>query len=113
MRTIKDIRRQNLRYVINARFGGVTNRMAKQTGIAQMQLARVFLNSSNRREMGERLARRIEKACQLEEGWIDQDHAKVDAIGVKLELLDVQSRMAVEAIIDALLGEDRTRAVAG
>ena len=80
--------------------------MAKQTGIAQMQLARICLKSSNRRDMGEKLARRIETACHLEEGWMDQDHAKVDSIGVKLGLLDVGARLAVEAVIDALLRQN-------
>ena len=51
--------------------------MAKQTGIAQMQLARIFLKSRQPYEVGDRLARRIEEACNLEP-WMDTDHSRSD-----------------------------------
>ena len=62
MRTSQEIRRENLRYLITTKYNGVANRMAKDTGIAQMQIARVFLKTKNSREVGEVLARRIEEA---------------------------------------------------
>ena len=103
MKTSQEIRRENLRYLINIKYNRVANQMAKDTGIAQMQIARVFLKTRNRREVGEVLARRIEKACSLETGWMDNIHAQGDAIMGRLDFLDVQDRQAVEAIIDAML----------
>ena len=103
MRTSQEIRRENLRYLIQTKYNGVANQMAKDTGIAQMQIARVFLKTKNSREVGEVLARRIEEACGLESGWMDQIHARGDDIMNRLDMLDVQDRQAVESVIDAML----------
>jgi hypothetical protein len=103
MRTSQEIRRENLRYLIQTKYNGVANQMAKDTGIAQMQIARVFLKTKNSREVGEVLARRIEEACGLEAGWMDQIHARSDDIMNRLDMLDVQDRQAVESVIDAML----------
>lgn len=105
MATVQDIRRENLRYLIQIKFGGVANRMATETGIKQMQIARVFLNTDNRREVGERLARRIEEVCGLERGWMDQSHAQSEEITSRLEMLSVTDRKAVISIIDSLLSK--------
>ena len=103
MRTSYEIRRENLKYLIQTKYNGVANQMAKDTGIAQMQISRVFLKTKNRRKVGKVLARRIEVACGLELGWMDNIHAQGDAIMGRLDLLDVQDRQAIEAVIDALL----------
>mgnify|MGYP006111853245 CR=1 FL=1 len=103
MRTSYEIRRENLKYLIQTKYNGVANQMARATGIGQMQIARVFLKTKNSREVGEVFARRIEKACGLEPGWLDQIHAQGDAIMGRLDLLDVQDRQAIEAVIDAML----------
>jgi len=103
MRTSQEIRRENLKYLIQTKYNGVANRMAKDTGIAQMQIARVFLKTKNAREVGEVLARRIEEACGLESGWMDQIHAQSNDIMNRLDMLDVQDRQAVEGVIDAML----------
>ena len=103
VRTSQEIRRENLRYLIQIKYGGVTNRMATETGIQQMQLARVFLKTHNRRDVGSKLARRIEEAAGLDEGWLDQDHARSDDISTRIDLLDLSSRKAIESVIDAML----------
>ena len=68
-----------------------------------MQLARVFLKTHNRRDVGTKLARRIEEAAGLDEGWLDQDHARSDDISTRIDLLDLSSRKAIESVIDAML----------
>tara|TARA_R110000822_G_scaffold74848_7_gene179787 strand:+ start:75 stop:482 length:408 start_codon:yes stop_codon:yes gene_type:complete len=103
LRTSQEIRRENLKYLIATKYDGVANRMAKDTGISQMQIARVFLKTKNSREVGEVFARRIEKACGLEPGWLDQIHAQGDDIMGRMDMLDVADRKAVEGVIDAML----------
>lgn len=110
MRTSQEIRRENLRYLIQIKYGGVTNRMATETGIQQMQLARVFLKTHNRRDVGTKLARRIEEAAGLDEGWLDQDHARSDDISTRMDLLDLSSRKAIESVIDAMLQQQAQEA---
>jgi len=77
--------------------------MAKDTGIASMQIARVFLKTKNRREIGDKLARRIEEGAGLEPNWLDQDHAKADDLVARISSLDLQSRQAIEGLVDAML----------
>lgn len=103
MRTIKDIRRSNLEYVINTRYSGIANRLAVDAGLHQAQIARVFLTGDSRRDIGDKLARKIEAGANLPEGWLDQEHAAADAILAKLSQLDVEQRKAVESLIDQLL----------
>ena len=110
VRTSQEIRRENLRYLIQIKYGGVTNRMATETGIQQMQLARVFLKTHNRRDVGTKLARRIEEAAGLDEGWLDQDHARSDDISTRMDLLDLSSRKAIESVIDAMLQQQAQEA---
>lgn len=105
MRTVQEIREENLRYIISMKYGGVPNRMATATGIPQMQIARVFLKTKNKRNIGEVLARRIEERCGLETGWMDQDHAIIDDIAAKMSTLPLKKRQAVESIIDAMLAD--------
>ena len=103
MQTIKEIRRSNCQYIIDTRYRGVVNRLAIACGMHSAQLARIFTDNENRREIGDTLARRIEKAVGLEHGWLDQQHASGDVLSTKIALLDTQSRVALEAIIDCLL----------
>ena len=101
--TIKEIRRYNLEYLINSRFQGVKNRLAKHAGVTHMQIARIFHQGTARRDLGDKLSRKIERACDLEEGWLDQDRANALSLVTRINLLDVQSRAAIEALIQALL----------
>ena len=105
MRTVHEIREENLRYIIQMKYGGVPNRMATATGIPQMQIARTFLKTKNKRNIGEVLARRIEERCGLDHGWMDQDHAIIDDISNKMSALPLNKRKAIEAIIDAMLSD--------
>ena len=103
MRTIKAIRRDNLKYLISSRYKGIANRLAVEANIYQAQLARILSDGENRRDMGDKLARTIESAAGLPTGWLDQEHASSDDITKKLKMLTVEQRTAVESIVDQLL----------
>tara|TARA_E500000178_G_scaffold318673_1_gene340313 strand:+ start:579 stop:980 length:402 start_codon:yes stop_codon:yes gene_type:complete len=103
VRTAADIRRENLRYLIDTKFQGVRNRLAKHIGVTHMQIARIFHSGSSARNVGDRLARKIELGCELETGWLDQDHAKSDNIMQKFNSLDVEGQVAIRQMLDALV----------
>ena len=73
MSTIGQRRRQNLRRLIDEEYDGVVQRLAAQVEMPHSQVWRVLREKKgdNAREMGERLARRIELACGKGEGWLD------------------------------------------
>ena len=103
MRTIAEIRRSNLQYIIDSRFNGVVNRLATACGVHNTQIARVVASGKSQRNMGDKMARLIEKTVCLTEGWMDQQHAAGDALSAKIALLDTKSRLALETVIDCLL----------
>lgn len=103
MRTIKEIRRENLRYLLNSRYGGVANRLATAADIHQNQISRVLADGPSRRDLGSVLARSIEKAAGLEPGWLDQEHAAAEQILGKISQLNEDQRHAIELLVDQLL----------
>ena len=103
MRTSADIRRENLRYLIDTKFQGVKNRLANHIGVTHMQIARIFHAGESARNVGDRLARKIEAGCDLATGWLDQDHAKTDDIMRKFNSLDVEGQVAIRQMLDALV----------
>ena len=107
MRSIRDIRKDNLKYIIDTRFSGVVNRTARAIGVQQSQIARVFAKGEYRRNVGDGLARKIEEALSLEDGWLDQEHAASDAISIKLGHLNHAQRTAVMSIVDEFIATSK------
>lgn len=103
MNTVKDIRRENLRYIVNTRYNGVVNRLAKDVGMHQAQVARVFVNGSTRRDMSDKMARALEEKIGLERGWLDQEHAKVDDLSARFSQLSLEQRRVVSDLLNHLL----------
>ena len=103
MKTVQRTRKDNLKYIIDTRFSGVVNRTARAIGVQQSQIARVYAKGEYRRNVGDNLARRIETALNLPEGWLDTEHAGSDKLSNKMDFLDRAQRSAVEAIIDQLI----------
>ena len=103
MRTVKEIRRANLKYVVDSRYNGIVNRLATACGLHNTQLARVLATGKSRRDLGDKMARLVEETVGLPAGWLDQEHAATDELGGKIAQLDTQSRLAVEAVVDTLL----------
>jgi len=102
MRTIKDIRRDNLEYLIRTRYAGVPNRLANAAGVHQNQIARV-LKGPVPRGLGDKLARAIEAASGLETGWLDCEHATAEQIIEKINLLSPDQKEVIEKLVDQLL----------
>ncbi len=70
-----DTRRKNLQMLIDKRFGGVSRRLALQCNVDPASLSRI-LGPGARVNLGDRLARKIEAAVGLREGWLDESSAK-------------------------------------
>lgn len=73
-RTINETRRNNLRWIIDNRYGGVDRKLAIALGVQQTQITRYFSVAKSRRNISDDMARRIEKIENLDEGWMDTNH---------------------------------------
>lgn len=79
---ISEIRRFRLRKLIHSKFSGVSARLAEQIDKQPSYVARIFSsNPEHARNIGERLAREIERACGLEKGYLDAPLTKAEALG--------------------------------
>jgi SOS-response transcriptional repressor LexA len=73
---ISDIRRNNLRLIIERHFAGTAVELARALGKQPSEISRIFsVNPAHRRNLGSRLARRIEAALGKEAGWMDRQQA--------------------------------------
>lgn len=69
---IKEIRKARLQQIVNLKFGGVMARLADAIGRQSSYVARILsTNSDHGRNIGERLAREIEEACDLPYRYLD------------------------------------------
>lgn len=100
MRTIDEIRRANLKILLQDRFEGSPSQIAMRLEASQSQISQLF---SGYRNIGDSIARRLEAACGLPSGWMDQDHA---TSAEEEEIIDIfrsirsaeQRRKAVEML---------------
>ena len=110
MTVIGETRRANLRRLIETKYDGVVQRLAKECGIQHSQLWRVLKEdqvAGQPRYVGERLARKIEEASGLHAGWLDQppeeqNKGAVSALAQRIERLSVDDRAAVLRMVEAL-----------
>lgn len=114
MSVIGEIRKQNLRRLINDRYDGVVQRLAKDCNIQHSQLWRVLKDepvAGQPRYVGEKLARKIEKAVGLHNGWMDQDsdrqsNDRIVVLAERISKLSEADRQTVERMIDGLSSLD-------
>jgi len=72
---ISEIRRENLKSVIRDHYDGVSRRLALKLELNPSHISRLYTdNEEHRRNMGDKLARRIEEATGLKNGWLDIPH---------------------------------------
>lgn len=72
---LKDIRRQNLNLLLTSLGGhGSQKRLAEQSGIYHTHISNLRMGN---KEMGEEIARRIEGAMKLANGWMDRPHSGI------------------------------------
>lgn len=106
---IQDIRRQNLRAVIEAEFGGVPARLARALGCQPTSISRLTSSAASKRNMGDKMARDIERAAGRPDGWMDILHdAEMDPLTSAITDLVPAERQAVLAFVDALRARRQT-----
>lgn len=79
---IKDIRRFRLKKLVLTLFGGKQSAFADRIGRSASYVARLFSDSpEHSRNIGEVLARDIERICEVPAGFLDQPLTKVELAG--------------------------------
>lgn len=113
MSTIGKTRKQNLRRLIDERYEGVVQRLATDLEVPHNSLWRLLSNkdSANARSMGEKMARKIERACGLHVGWMDQaittqTSEESAALAERILSLPEADRDAVLRMVKALSSDD-------
>ncbi len=83
MKSIKDIRRENLREIVDRYFDGKQIRLAEHMGIAQNLISRWLSPPTvkTHKAIGDAVARRIEIAAKKPQYWLDTDHVLAVAAG--------------------------------
>lgn len=77
---INDLRRHNLRLVIDLYYDGKAARLADALNKQSNEITRIFsTNPDVVRNVGSKLARSIEQVTNLEHGWMDQLHVSAPA----------------------------------
>ena len=102
---IADIRYENLCFLIDSKFEGSASLLATQIGATQARIDEVLGPGTARSSMSAKLARAVEKGCGLDTYWLDQKRADASTLASKMSLLDVSSRLAVESVVNALIGK--------
>lgn len=72
---IYNIRKRNLRRIINDSFGGVAANLSRALDVQPNVISRIFTrNEKHRRNVGNEMAREIERVVHLQPGWLDREH---------------------------------------
>lgn len=101
---IATIRTKRVRQLIRQEFSDIDAKFAEHTKIAATQVARWFMEGKNRRNIGERLARRIEKECGLAPYWLDTETGNIVSAPASGNghSLDARTRDRLLALFDSL-----------
>jgi plasmid maintenance system antidote protein VapI len=79
MNTLFEIRRNNLNQLVLDKFNGNKSALARAADVHHNHINLLLsANEVHRRNMGEDLARRVEKALGLPQYWLDKDHSNDD-----------------------------------
>lgn len=97
MKSINDIRRENLRDIINRNFDGRQVRLAERLEINANVISRWLkpATDKNHKAIGDTVARKLEVAANKPKFWIDRDHIMALAAGAASE----QEETEVGAIV--------------
>lgn len=71
---IYEIRKNNLRFIIDSIFQGKQAELTKALGKNQSTISRIFTSTGSGRNIGDTLAREIEAAANKPKFWLDQVH---------------------------------------
>lgn len=119
------VRRQNLRKIIDRRYGGVERKAALALGRAPTALNRYYTKSRARRNIGPNMAREVERLHSLPRGWMDDPDAwlpedthespdrpalrKMELVRLLSGLPDAELWELFERILQRSTDEDRRR----
>lgn len=113
MKTIHDVRRENLATVIQTHWQGKAARLAAKLKCEKTVLSRIKSETKSRRNMGAPLARKIEDASGLDRGWMDTDHnakpADISEYAWKLAEQIEQLPVADQQMVEMLVAHARRR----
>lgn len=70
---ISDLRRQNLRRILDTRFNGKKSALAEAIDREASYISRCLSDKAHRKKIGEDFARHIEAKLSLARGWLDQE----------------------------------------
>ena len=102
-------RKQNLKYLVNTRYEGSVGRLAQLVDLPKQQLVAAYQGCNDNSVLSHRAARRVERDCGLETGWLDRIHVDAASIATKLSALDTEARAIVAKVIDAFLAKQQLR----
>ena len=104
----KEIRRLNLRALIDTQYDGVDRRMAVALERQPNEISRVFSNNEKaKRNIGDNLARQIEQVCNKPRGWLDLTHPELWAgdegyVDTMNDLVDGMNAEQITKLIERL-----------
>ena len=118
---IHEIRRRNLRYLIEEHANGNLSHFVEVTlgGLTSYKGLQRVTGPRAARNLGSALARKIEAQLQLERGWVDHDHSgtvhtgtvpggrseRVERLAESIESLSPSMRVLAEQLVKALAGQ--------
>jgi len=92
---METLRVQRLRELLATTYGGSQTELAKRVGMSASQLGQYFCGYRN---IGEKVARKIEKAAGKPQGWLDgEEDAPVNLSNRDLEILAAWNEASPEA----------------
>jgi len=96
LKVITEIRRENLHRLIKEKFPNQQLVLANMLGYENASVISQWLH---KKSMGDKAARKIEKVCGLERGWMDHEHGVEDLL---IETLMTRDQIDVERALGLL-----------
>ena len=109
MKSINDIRRENLRDIINRDFDGRQVRLAEKLGNNANLISRWLKPSDhkNHKSIGDTVARKLEAAANKPKFWLDRDHMLAMAAGAESEQEETEIGAIVAKNLELWMSNNR------
>ncbi|MEL5392848.1 helix-turn-helix transcriptional regulator [Serratia nevei] len=109
MKSINDIRRENLRDIINRDFDGRQVRLAEKLGNNANLISRWLkpATDKNHKTIGDTVARRLEEAANKPKFWLDRDHMLAMAAGAEQEQEETEIGAIVAKNLELWMSNNR------
>ncbi|QPT15209.1 helix-turn-helix transcriptional regulator [Serratia rubidaea] len=109
MKSINDIRRENLRDIINRDFDGRQVRLAERLEINANVISRWLKpeGEKHHKAIGETVARKLEAVARKPKFWLDRDHMLAMAAGAELEQEETEIGAIVAKNLELWMSNNR------